>query len=332
MPLNSRALLVGLGAGLASALLIVSATKGAVGLRLLLSFLALQPGMLAGLGWGWPAAVVSGLIGSGAILALAGFREAITFGLTVGMPVAVLCYLAGLGRAVPAVVADSPAGTEWYPVGRITAAAALLAAGLAVAFVLFIAGDLEATRQNLRKLVEAVFGNSINEMIAMTRDGKPGVAKEEALTSITDWTLAALPAAAGVSWLASFLANLWLGAKVTQASGRLFRPWPDIAAMTYPRGLPLLLAAGLGATMLSEVPALFGAGIAGALLLAYALLGLCIVHHVTRGRTLRPMILGGLYSALLILNIWALLALAFVGLAEPFSPLRRRFGPAPPAT
>jgi hypothetical protein len=315
-----RALLAGLGAGIASAILVLAATGGAFGLRFLLSFLALQPGMLAGLGWGWQAALVSALTGASVMLVAAGLREALVLLATVGLPVALLCYLASLNRAVPPS-RETPDGVEWYPVGRIVAGATLFAAALSVALALYLASDLEASKAGLRRFVERVFSEPLPGA-----DVKPPDAAQLARFASVMHTV--MPAAAAVSWLSSFVFNLWLAGRITRAAGNLFRPWPDLAAMTYPKGFPLLLAGGLLATAGGEAVALVGAGVAGATLLAYAFLGLAILHYVTRGLAARTLILSAFYGAMIILNGWLLLLVALVGLMEPFSPWRRK--PAPP--
>ena len=54
--------LIGLGAGVATALLLASTTTGGLGLRLLVYLLAPLPLILAGLGAGYRAAIVGGLM------------------------------------------------------------------------------------------------------------------------------------------------------------------------------------------------------------------------------------------------------------------------------
>jgi len=317
-----RPLVVGLGAGVVSAVLILSATHGALGLRFALTFLSLQPGMLAGLGWGWPAALVSGAVGVVAIALFDGLREAVIFFSTVAVPVLVLTYLVTLHRRVPSP-SSSEGVVEWYPLGRVLAAATLMTAVLAGVLVWLITSDMEATRKSLRTVIEKVF----LEPMAGVSDRQ---LTEEQIVALVDTALYAIPAAAALTWLTSFIFNLWAAGRITLASGRLARPWPDLAATQLPRGFALALVAGLVLTMVPGGVGLWGAGLSGAVVVAYMFVGLAIVHYVTRGSTMRPLILGGLYGALLVLNGWGFLILAMIGLSEPFSPLRRRFDGAPP--
>ena len=113
--------LIGLGAGAASALLFASLATGSP-LALTLFYLAPLPIMLAGIGWSHFAALI------GAITAACGlgFGAGIWFFLahlvSIGLPAYILSYLAMLARH-----SDNGADLEWYPVGRIVLASAVIA-------------------------------------------------------------------------------------------------------------------------------------------------------------------------------------------------------------
>jgi hypothetical protein len=59
------------------------------------------------------------------------------------------------------------------------------------------------------------------------------------------------------------------------------------------------------------------------MLLAYAVLGLAVMHAITRGMTSRPFALGGLYAAVIIFG-WPMLLLSMLGLADTAFDLRGR--------
>ena len=65
--------------------------------------------------------------------------------------------------------------------------------------------------------------------------------------SILDFLVIAIPPAAAVLATITNVLNLWLAGKVVRFSGRLTRPWPDLAAIDFPRptGIIFLVAAGL---------------------------------------------------------------------------------------
>lgn len=314
--MRSNRLLIGLVAGLASAVVFVSANAGPLPLRALLFFLTPLPLYIAGLGWGWLSALVGGVISALVVAAAAGSATgALTYAGVEAAPAVVLTYLATLHRVVPAP-AGGVASVEWYPVGRIVIASGLIAAILALLTLAVMAESREALLATLKKFATEV----------LTREGgasqKPDPHTADEVAAVL---YQLLPFAMG-----SILLNLWTAGRITAASGRLERPWPDIPSTAYPPGTPLLLAVALAAWMLPEPIARLGAAFSGALVFAYVLVGLAIIHYVTRGQPWRPFILWALYVALVILNTAASLLIALLGLAESFSRFRRTPPPAAP--
>jgi len=319
-------LLIGLGGGLASAVLFASAAAGGATGRLVLYVLVPLPCFLAGLGWGSTAAGLAAATGAAGVGVVLGLKAAILFLLSQGLPVAIICHLALLSRPLQSAspgLSGAPS-LEWYPPGRLVAGASVMAGILAALSLLVLGPDLDALRGLLRELIEKVF---LKELPGL----KDRQLSPEDITAITEFSLYALPAASAMLWLGGFVLNFWLAGRITLLSGRLPRPWPDLAAMTFPRGFALGLTAALALTFLSGYPALLGSGFGGAFFLAYLLMGLAIVHHVTRGRASRPFILWAVYFALLILNTYAALLIALLALLEPFLPLKRRNPPGPSA-
>ncbi len=315
-------LLIGLGAGLIAAVVFASATTGPLLARVILFFLTPLPLFLAGLGWRWPAAAAGGLTATLVVALAAGLPAALLFAGSQVAPVVFLCYLASLNRTIAAAAPGSPT-VEWYPVGRIVIWTALLAALLSLVSMLILGTNVEALRGSLRSFIEAVVHNQLPP------GGGEQALGEEELNALTDMAAQLLPAGSAVTWMGALLLNLWLAGRVTLASGRLERPWPDLAAITYPPGTPLLLCAAILGTFLSGYLAVAATAVTGAFFLAYVLLGLAIIHFLTRGKSWRPFALWGLYAALLVLNTGLSLAIAILGLAESVLPLRARRLPPP---
>lgn len=312
---------IGLGAGAVAAVLFASASTGPLPARVLLFFLAPLPTFLAGLGWGWMSALAATFVSATAVGVLTGAKAALVYALSQGLPVVLLCYLAYLNRPIT-VAADGAPQVEWYPIGRLVALTAAIAGALAMLTLLMMGGDLDALRKGLRAFLE----NVVLKELPPIGGGK--AMDEENLSRLTEIALYMLPAASAMSWLAGLLGNFWLAGRITLASGRLLRPWPDLAAMQFPRAAPIVLAGATALTFLGGMPALAGAGFAGALLMAYVLMGLAVLHYVTRGSPWRPFMLAVLYAALILINSWVALLVAIIGLAEPFSPLKRNLPPA----
>jgi predicted membrane protein DUF2232 len=310
-------LLIGLGAGFVSAVVFASATHGPLLMRLVLFMLTPLPLFLAGLGVGPVCAAIAGAIGTLLVFTAASVSAgadsatvAIVFAASQAVPVVLLTYLASLHRSV----GDT---TEWYPVGRIVIAAALFGAVFAALTLLLLGGDIEELRAALRGALEEFVANELPKM-----PDAPTLGPEQ-IDEATAVVLLLLPAASAISMMASLLFNMWLAGRITLASGRLQRPWPDLAAIVYPAGTPLLLAVAVGAGMLSGLPGLIAAGFAGPLFFAYLLMGLAVVHYITRGRPWRPFALWALYAALFLINTVASLAVALLGLTEAIWPLRK---------
>ncbi len=322
-----QSILIGLAAGLASAALLALATMGGgrVAARIdgliIVYFLASLPAFLAGLGWGPVAAAAAAIAAGVGCGLLRGPYAAAMVLVSQGVPVALVCYLAQLNRAFSTPHPDGSGATsetvEWYPVGRLIAATALMAGAFGFLTILLHGTGLDDVRTLLRKLIENVFLKQLPGF-------KDRTVEEPEIQALTEVMLYGFPAAMALTWAGTFLLNFYIAGRVTQASGRLLRPWPDLGSMRFPRGFGFALAISLAAaTLLQGYPALLASGFAGAVMLAYLLMGLAILHHVSRGKPARPLLLGGVYVGLFVLNPWSGLALAMLGLVEPFLPWRR---------
>jgi hypothetical protein len=310
-------LLVGLAAGIASALLFASASAGGLAGRMLLFFLAPLPTYLAGLGWGAVAAGIAAVISALGAATFLGAKTGAVYLLGHGLPAVVLCYLALLNRPVATSGDPSEPDVEWYPPGRILSAATLMAGALALLTVLLIATDLDTLRQMMREFLDKV----ILKQMPSLGSGQLGEAE---LAMLTELMVYALPAGSASLWLSGFLLNIWLAGRITQFSGRLPRPWPDLAAARFPPRFGLGLALAVTASvLLSGYPGLVAWSFVGAYFLAYTLMGLAIVHYATRGLVARPLILWAVYAALLMLNTWAAMPIALLAVLEPVLPWRR---------
>ena len=311
-------LLIAVAAGLVSAVVFASATTGPLLMRMVLFLVTPLALFLAGLGLGPLAAAVAGLAGTLLVLVAGTPMGALVFAAAQAIPVAVLTYLSQLNRVAP------DGSVEWYPAGRLIIVAAILAGVFSSLTLMLLGGDVETLRTALREMLQTFV---TNELPKMPDAPTLGPAEIDEATAIA---LALLPAASAISTMGSLLFNFWLAGRITLASGRLRRPWPDIPAIVYPPVTPLLLAVAAGAAFLAGLPGLIAAGFAGPLFLAYVLLGLAVVHYMTRGRPWRPFALWGLYASLFIMNTIASLAIALLGLAEAIWPMRRATPPPKP--
>ena len=314
-------LLIAFGAGLVSATAFASAATGPLVVRILLFLLTPLPLFLAGLGAGSRTAAIAGITGTAFVFVAGSSATALIFAASQALPVFVLVYLAALHR-------QTAGATEWYPIGRIVIAGALLAAAFSTLTLFLLGGNEETIRTTLRTMLEAFVENELANL-----PDAPALGSNE-IDEITSVMLALLPAASAISAMGSLLFNMWLAGRITLASGRLQRPWPDLSAITYPSGAPLMFAVATAAAFLSGFAGLIATAFAGPLFFAYVIMGLAVIHYITRNRPWRPFALVALYAALLIMTTSAIaaLAVAILGLTESVWSLRQRYQPpsAPP--
>ena len=316
--------LIGLGAGLISAVVFVSASTGPLAMRYFLFALTPLAIALAGLGWGWRSGLIAGIVGTGLIAALTGHATLITmFAVTQAVPMVILVYLAGLSRTDPGSEGTSTAAPqEWYPPGRLMIWAAALSAITALIILLV----LGAMQDDFAIILQSKFAEAIKSgMLPLA--GK-GPLSDEDIAILTNVAVTLLPAGAAISTMASLLFSLWLSGRITLASGQLERPWPDLAAMTFPSGTATLLALAVLACFLPDPFGMAGSTLLGALLFAYLLLGLAVIHYTTRGNPWRFFALWALYVALLF-AYGVVLIVTLLGISETFLHLRTKLGGPP---
>jgi hypothetical protein len=315
--------LAGAGLGLVAAVVFASATTGPFFARFVLMFITPLPIALAGLGWGWRSAVLAGAVGSALILVFSGPAVAVAFALTQAAPMALLTYLALLSR--PIIENDEPTAVEWYPVGRLVVWSAVLAGLMSISLLMMIGGDLEALRKSLADVITTALETGLSQADAQIQFSDVEIA------GFSELALRLLPGASAMSWIGSLLFNLWLAGRVTLASGQLERPWPDLAAVTYPQYTPLAFGLLLVATMLDGYAGLAASAFAGGLFVTYVLLGLAIVHFTTRGQAWRPFVLWALYLSVPLTQSLTLIIVALLGLSETVLQLRARSMARPPS-
>jgi magnesium-transporting ATPase (P-type) len=316
--------LIGLGAGAASALLFASIASGSP-LSFALANFSQLPIMLAAIGWTHLAGLLAALVASlGLALATTG-SVAVAFLLGIGLPAWWIGYLVLLAR--PAAGPD-PAAVEWYPVGRIVVWTAIAAALIVLVTMLrygFDAGQVQAgLRRELERALRFLSGSPANSPLQL-----PSVKDPERLLDIL---VLIVPPMKAVALTTTSLLNLWLAALIVRISGRLKRPWPQIAQMSFPPFAATVLAIAVAGTFLPDLIG-FASGIfTASLLLAFALLGFAVLHAVTAGVTGRGFMLTGLYFSVGLFG-WPIVLMSFLGLIETMVALRARVASRkPPST
>jgi hypothetical protein len=287
--------LIGLGAGAAASLLFASVVSGSLA-AIVLFYLAPLPIMIAALGFShWSGLIAAALVGA-SIGYLSGFAFLSVFVIAFGAWW--LGYLALLARPAGNGGGDA---LEWYPIGRLVLWSAAIGSLIVIAAIPNFGSDLASLEAGLRRVYARML-------------------RDQAAVELLVW---AVPPAAAVFSTVVTLLNLYLAARVVRVSGRLKRPWPDLAAMTLPVSALAVLVATSAGSALPDLFEVFSRIVAASLLMAFAFLGYAVLHAVTRGLDGRFFILAGAYLASLVI-VWLLLAVALLGMAEVLFNLRDR--------
>jgi hypothetical protein len=310
--------IVGIGAGLVSALLFTVVITGSP-LALLLSYVAPLPVFIAALGWNHRAGLVAAAFGTAAVAVVLKVPLGIAFAVGAALPAWWIAYLVLLARN------DGAGVSEWYPLGRLLVWIAAIAALVTVGGALAISTDFETYRNVMTRGLQLVLSGGDGIGPAMRLPSGVDVADLASRLAFM------VPIAAGASFVPMIVANLWLAAKAVQVSGRLPRPWPFIPATRLPAKAVAALGAGLALSFAGGFVGLAGGAITGALVAAFGLTGLAAIHDLSRDRPWRMPTLFAIYLALLIMLITVFPFLALLGIADALIDLRRRRPPAPPA-
>jgi hypothetical protein len=295
-------ILVGLGAGAAAALLFASVVSGSIA-AIFLFYLAPLPILIAALGWSHVAGLIAAASATAVVVALSGvFFFAVP---VIAFGAWWLGYLALLARAA---TNGGGGALEWYPTGRLVLWAAVIGTAIVAAAVPNFGTDQQSLQAALRKTYERILRDQ----------------------SLIDVLVVAVPPAAAVFSTVTNVFNLWLAARVVKISGRLKRPWPDLAAWTLPTSTPVFLAAAIAGSFLPDLLGVLAGAFAASLLMAFAMLGFAVLHAITRGMSTRALVLAAVYAAAAVLG-WPVLAMSILGLAEAAFNIRgrvaRRRGP-----
>jgi hypothetical protein len=301
--------LVGLAAGAASALLFASVASGAW-LSVALFYLAPLPILITALGWSHWAALIAAASGALALFVVFGGVFLLAFLAGVGVPGWWLGYLAMLARSSTAAGADG--GLEWYPPGRLIVWAAVVAALVVIVSIPNFGTDAESFHAGLRAALVRIL------------NVESGAASTDKIDRLVEFLVLVVPPAAAIVATVTGIINLWLAGRIVKFSGRLRRPWPDLPAMEFPRPVAALLAGAVIVSFFGGIVGILGGVLSASLLMAYGILGLAVLHVITRASRSRAFVLGGVYASVIVFG-WPVLGLCLLGLAETAFNLRARF-------
>ncbi|MBL8697350.1 MAG: DUF2232 domain-containing protein [Alphaproteobacteria bacterium] len=313
-----RDIFLSIAAGIAAAVLTVSALAFALG-GIVLSSLAQLPLFLVGLSLGTHASVIATASSVAVTSLLIRFEFGFFFGLVVAVPVVIMVRQALLTRR------RADGGSDWYPpAGLLLTALGLTAVVAATSLPTAIwpsEGQLRRARAILTELPAEFL---------------PGGVGAEGIEQLIRLSITFLPGFLGLGFFFLLIANAALAQFLLVRLGLNLRPTPRMADLALPGWFNTAAAiAAIGAFL----PGLFGqapgiAGVVGAnmmlvCLAGFLFAGLAVIHAWVKDWPSRGALLAGLY-VLMLFFAPVLVALLMLGLAEPWLKLRERFaGPAP---
>lgn len=314
----TRSLIFGSLAGIASAVLVLTAASGPLGI--MLGYLAPLPLFFAGLTHGVTAVGIAGVVGT-LVSAVNGLLAGGVYLVTFAAPVAVVVRQALLAR--PATEASTGAdvhdGLEWYPVGRVVLWLAGWSLGL-FGIALLLTVDREGGLQGVLREPLTQF------LKAMPQDQARG---EDYLLGIVANLTQLMPAVFCVSWLVMMTINGTLAQGMAVLLKQNRRPTPLYRSFTLSRSLAVALVAALvAAAVLPGDVAFIGGTVAAILAFPFFLQGLAVVHGLAARASLPGLVLAAFYAALVVAGALVGVLVVILGFIEEWAGFRRRFAGA----
>lgn len=306
----SRQIFIALG-GSASAILAVAFVSGSPAM-LFLANLAPLPLFLVGLGYGPVAGTLAVLIGLVLSGILGGLLAAGMFGLVHAVP-SWLAFRQALMRRT------APDGTvTWYPLGAVLCWLSAFFAALLVAAALIGFGHGGTFRDTVAWYLTEV----VRVLVPMIADSE----RDRVLAALVPF----FPGTAVVSWMALIAGNGLLALAILAKSGRNMRPKPAESDAVLPDWMSWLMVGAAAVALLGSGDLEYiGRNLAMITAVPFFVLGVAVVHVLARRVQGRKPLLVAFY-VVLVMSVWARMAVAGLGLIEQWVGVRRRFAAANP--
>ncbi len=302
----SKNLLIAVLGGVTSVIFYLSSFFGIPG-GLFLAYFSALPLFVVGLSLGFKAGIIATVASVALALAITEIAVVALFTVVTALPTLLLLSMALSNR-------KSPEGTpKWYPPGMMVC---WLTGYGAMAFVIaayMVGGGQNGLEEILRENISAALGGLI-------RDLEPSK-----VAAMARMAARYVPAIFMASWLISMVVNAHLAQKIATRLGRNIRPSPSLRNMSLPFGFAGVMLATAVIWRLAG-PGLVGfvsLNLALVMLVPYFLLGLAVVHAVSRPWSARTPILVTIYLIMVFIG-WPVVLVAALGLAEQWTGLRQR--------
>jgi hypothetical protein len=302
-----KALLIAIGGGLTSAVFYLSFRSGFPG-AMVLTYLAPVPVLAVGLSSGFRSAVIAAAVANLAILIgvhapAAGMYAAIT-----AIPALITVRLALLSR--PTGEQGAP---DWYPSGHLIAWFCAYGLVLLAFACFYFLGEQDGIEGASRRMLQGLF--------------KAVMAEHSQTMAIPIDALALfLPGMLLLVWLMITILNAIFAQNILLKTGHALRPAPAYSEFQLPIWLSIALPVAILLTFLGGSMGMFGRNAALLLSTPFFLLGLAVIHTLSRRFPSRGAILAALYFLLIIVG-WLSAAIVILGVIEHWISLRQRYAP-----
>ena len=298
----TRSSLLALGAGVASALLYLTILSGSP-FALALAYFSQTPLFLVGLSLGLaPAAIACGIAAVGLVAA----TQVATAGLFVLLSVLPVVYIVRYGL----LSRPGANGTvEWYPPGMLLAGLTAYGFGLLLLAALLYLGEPGG--------IEAASRRFLVQFLNIPSEADSAGAAGPTLELMADL----FPGAAVASAMIMIVVNAAFAQGALFRAGKSLRPSPDYGAVALPRWPVIALGIAAVCAFLPDTIGFLGRN---AVLIAgvpFALVGLAVLHAVSRRWPARGLALGLIYVTTIMLG-WPAIIVAGIGVIDHWSPLR----------
>ncbi len=300
----NRGLLIALIGGLASATFFLAIRSGAPG-AVVLTYLASVPLLAVGLSQGLNLTIISACVAIISIFfGLYATAAGVYFAIS-ALPAIIVVRQALISRPGP-----NPNEIEWYPVGLILSwltSCGLLLLGFVIVYTMGDEGGLVGASH---RMLDKVF-------LALSKNN-PQVSKFIGILAIY------LPGMLLSVWLLISVVNTALAQNFLSRIGHSIRPLPTYSAFELPNWMSLALATAILLSLFPGSLGDFGRNASPLLSTPFFLLGLAVIHTLSRQLGARKVVLAGVYALLIIVG-WLSAVVVLLGVLEQWISLRQRF-------
>ena len=297
--------MIALSAGLASSVFYLAFRSGLPG-ALALTYLAPVPLLAAGLGGGFIAATIATGVAAIALLAGVGIKVVGLYLVVTAIPALIITR-----NALKAHPDDVTGTTEWYPVGSLLGWLTLYGLFLLAGAVLFFSGS----PGGLEGAVRSMLRGFIDQIQTGGTGGFP-FPVDQVARYFAGMMLSV--------WLLITLVDTVLAQNLLARAGKSLRPTPAYSRIELPRWLEFAFLIAILAAFLPGTLGMLGRNASPLLSTPFFLLGLAVIHTLSRRIAARGAVLVALYFLLALVS-WLSAVVVLVGLVEQWTSLRQRF-------